>query len=42
MATTEDLRYPWTEGARADLPTRIMHGYADRVLNASWEFMLHG
>jgi hypothetical protein len=32
MATTEDLRYPWTEGAQIDLPTRIMHSYADRVL----------
>jgi 2-polyprenyl-6-methoxyphenol hydroxylase-like FAD-dependent oxidoreductase len=32
MATGEDLRYPWTEGARADLPTRLMHRYADRLL----------
>jgi Uncharacterized protein conserved in bacteria (DUF2252) len=32
MATTEDLRYPWTEGAQIDVPTRIMHSYADRVL----------
>jgi 2-polyprenyl-6-methoxyphenol hydroxylase-like FAD-dependent oxidoreductase len=32
MATSEDLRYPWTEGARPDLPTRIMHRYADRLL----------
>jgi 2-polyprenyl-6-methoxyphenol hydroxylase-like FAD-dependent oxidoreductase len=35
VATSEDLRYPWTEGARADLPTRIMHRYADRVLQAA-------
>jgi 2-polyprenyl-6-methoxyphenol hydroxylase-like FAD-dependent oxidoreductase len=35
MATTEDLRYPWTEGARLDLPTRIMHRYADRVLEVA-------
>lgn len=35
MATTEDLRYPWTEGARPDLPTRIMHRYADRVLEVA-------
>jgi 2-polyprenyl-6-methoxyphenol hydroxylase-like FAD-dependent oxidoreductase len=35
MATTEDLRYPWTEGARLDLPTRIMHRYADRVLDVA-------
>jgi len=35
MATTEDLRYPWTEGARLDLPTRIMHRYADRVLQVA-------
>jgi 2-polyprenyl-6-methoxyphenol hydroxylase-like FAD-dependent oxidoreductase len=35
MATSEDLRYPWTEGARADLPTRIMHRYADRVLEVA-------
>jgi 2-polyprenyl-6-methoxyphenol hydroxylase-like FAD-dependent oxidoreductase len=32
MATGEDLRYPWTEGGRPDLPTRIMHRYADRML----------
>jgi 2-polyprenyl-6-methoxyphenol hydroxylase-like FAD-dependent oxidoreductase len=32
MATGEDLRYPWTEGARADLRTRVMHRYADRLL----------
>jgi 2-polyprenyl-6-methoxyphenol hydroxylase-like FAD-dependent oxidoreductase len=35
MATTEDLRYPWTEGAQLGLPTRIMHGYADRVLEVA-------
>jgi 2-polyprenyl-6-methoxyphenol hydroxylase-like FAD-dependent oxidoreductase len=35
MATTEDLRYPWTEGARLDLPTRIMHRYADRLLEVA-------
>jgi hypothetical protein len=35
MATTEDRRYPWTEGARLDLPTRIMHRYADRVLEVA-------
>jgi 2-polyprenyl-6-methoxyphenol hydroxylase-like FAD-dependent oxidoreductase len=35
MATSEDLRYPWTEGARADLPTRIMHRYANRVLEVA-------
>jgi 2-polyprenyl-6-methoxyphenol hydroxylase-like FAD-dependent oxidoreductase len=35
MATTEDLRYPWTEGARLDPPTRIMHRYADRVLEVA-------
>ena len=35
MATTEDLRYPWTKGARLDLPTRIMHRYADRVLEVA-------
>jgi 2-polyprenyl-6-methoxyphenol hydroxylase-like FAD-dependent oxidoreductase len=35
MATTEDLRYPWTEGARLDLPTRIMHRYANRVLEVA-------
>jgi 2-polyprenyl-6-methoxyphenol hydroxylase-like FAD-dependent oxidoreductase len=35
MATTEDLRYPWTEGARLDLPTRVMHRYADRVLEVA-------
>jgi 2-polyprenyl-6-methoxyphenol hydroxylase-like FAD-dependent oxidoreductase len=35
MATTEDLRYPWTEGAQLDLPTRIMHSYADRVLEVA-------
>ena len=35
MATTEDLRYPWTEGARLDLPTRILHRYANRVLEVS-------
>ena len=26
---------PWTEGARLDLPTRIMHRYADRVLEVA-------
>jgi 2-polyprenyl-6-methoxyphenol hydroxylase-like FAD-dependent oxidoreductase len=35
MATSEDLRYPWTEGGRLDLPTRIMHRYADRVLEVA-------
>jgi 2-polyprenyl-6-methoxyphenol hydroxylase-like FAD-dependent oxidoreductase len=35
MATTEDLRYPWTEGARLDLATRVMHRYADRVLEVA-------
>jgi hypothetical protein len=35
MATSEDLSYPWTEGARLDLPTRIMHRYADRVLEVA-------
>jgi 2-polyprenyl-6-methoxyphenol hydroxylase-like FAD-dependent oxidoreductase len=35
MATSEDLRYPWTQGARPDLPTRIMHRYADRVLEVA-------
>jgi 2-polyprenyl-6-methoxyphenol hydroxylase-like FAD-dependent oxidoreductase len=35
MATTEDLRYPWTEGAQPDLATRIMHRYADRVLEVA-------
>ncbi|HEV3497779.1 MAG TPA: pyridine nucleotide-disulfide oxidoreductase, partial [Actinomycetes bacterium] len=35
MATTEDLRYPWTQGGRLDLPTRIMHRYADRVLEVA-------
>jgi 2-polyprenyl-6-methoxyphenol hydroxylase-like FAD-dependent oxidoreductase len=35
MATSEDLRYPWTEGARPDPPTRIMHRYADRVLEVT-------
>jgi 2-polyprenyl-6-methoxyphenol hydroxylase-like FAD-dependent oxidoreductase len=35
MATTEDLRYPWTEGARLGLFTRIMHRYADRVLEVA-------
>ena len=35
MATSEDLRYPWTEGARLSLPTRIMHRYADRVLEVA-------
>jgi 2-polyprenyl-6-methoxyphenol hydroxylase-like FAD-dependent oxidoreductase len=35
MATSEDLRYPWTEGARLNLPTRFMHRYADRVLEAA-------
>jgi 2-polyprenyl-6-methoxyphenol hydroxylase-like FAD-dependent oxidoreductase len=35
MATSEDLRYPWTEGARLDLSTRIMHRYADRVLEVA-------
>jgi 2-polyprenyl-6-methoxyphenol hydroxylase-like FAD-dependent oxidoreductase len=35
MATTEDLRYPWTEGARLDLPTRVMHRYADRLLEVA-------
>ena len=35
MATSEDLRYPWTEGARPDLPTRVMHRYADRVLEVT-------
>jgi 2-polyprenyl-6-methoxyphenol hydroxylase-like FAD-dependent oxidoreductase len=35
MATSEDLRYPWTEGARLDLPTRMMHRYADRVLEVA-------
>jgi 2-polyprenyl-6-methoxyphenol hydroxylase-like FAD-dependent oxidoreductase len=35
MATTEDLRYPWTEGARLDPATRIMHRYANRVLEVA-------
>jgi 2-polyprenyl-6-methoxyphenol hydroxylase-like FAD-dependent oxidoreductase len=35
MATSEDLRYPWTEGAELGLPTRIMHRYADRVLEVA-------
>jgi hypothetical protein len=35
MATSEDLRYPWTEGGRLDLPTRLMHRYADRVLEVA-------
>ena len=35
MATSEDLRYPWTEGARLNLPTCFMHHYADRVLEVT-------
>jgi flavin-dependent dehydrogenase len=35
MATGEDLRYPTTEGARPDLPTRLMHRYLDRVIRVS-------
>jgi hypothetical protein len=35
MATSEDLRYPWTEKARPDLSTRIMHRYGDRVLEVT-------
>jgi 2-polyprenyl-6-methoxyphenol hydroxylase-like FAD-dependent oxidoreductase len=35
MATSEDLRYPWTEGARLDLPTRMMHRYGDRLLEVA-------
>jgi 2-polyprenyl-6-methoxyphenol hydroxylase-like FAD-dependent oxidoreductase len=35
MATGEDLRYPTTEGARPDLPTRLMHRYVDRVIRVA-------
>jgi 2-polyprenyl-6-methoxyphenol hydroxylase-like FAD-dependent oxidoreductase len=35
MATIEDLRYPWTEGARLGPATRIMHRYANRVLEVA-------
>jgi 2-polyprenyl-6-methoxyphenol hydroxylase-like FAD-dependent oxidoreductase len=35
MATTEDLRYPWTGGARLGPATRIMHRYANRVLEVA-------
>jgi 2-polyprenyl-6-methoxyphenol hydroxylase-like FAD-dependent oxidoreductase len=35
MATVEDLRYPTTQGARADLPTRVMHRYTDRLLTVA-------
>lgn len=35
LATGEDLRYPTTEGAAADLPTRLIHRYVDRTLTVA-------
>ncbi len=35
LATSEDLRYPTTEGAKADLKTRFLHRYFDRLVRVS-------
>jgi 2-polyprenyl-6-methoxyphenol hydroxylase-like FAD-dependent oxidoreductase len=37
MATSEDLRYPTTEGGRANATTRLMHRYFDRLMSVSAE-----
>jgi 2-polyprenyl-6-methoxyphenol hydroxylase-like FAD-dependent oxidoreductase len=35
LATSEDLRYPTTRGARPDLTTRLLHRYLNRVIEAA-------
>ncbi|MBI2761842.1 MAG: FAD-dependent monooxygenase [Chloroflexi bacterium] len=35
MATSEDLRYPTTEGGKAGLVTRVMHRYFDRLIGVA-------
>jgi hypothetical protein len=35
LATSEDLRYPTTEGSRTTMTTRLSHAYLDRVLRAA-------
>jgi 2-polyprenyl-6-methoxyphenol hydroxylase-like FAD-dependent oxidoreductase len=35
IATTEDLRYPTTTGAKPTLTTRLQHGYVDRLMDAA-------
>ncbi|NIW45138.1 MAG: 2-polyprenyl-6-methoxyphenol hydroxylase-like oxidoreductase [Gammaproteobacteria bacterium] len=37
MATTDDLRWPATEGGRSGLPTRLMHRYLDAVIALATE-----
>jgi 2-polyprenyl-6-methoxyphenol hydroxylase-like FAD-dependent oxidoreductase len=37
LATSDDLRYPDTVGARPGVPTRLMHRYLDRVIRAGTE-----
>jgi hypothetical protein len=37
MATSEDLRYPTTDGGRRDLHMRLTHRYLDRVIRAATE-----
>lgn len=35
LATSEDFRYPKTEGRKMNLGIRLMHGYVDRLIRAS-------
>jgi hypothetical protein len=35
LATSEDLRYPTTRGARLDLTTRFLHRYLNRVIEVA-------
>ena len=35
MATSEDFRYPATDGRRPGLPTRLMHRYLRHVLEGA-------
>jgi hypothetical protein len=35
LATSEDLRYPTTRGARPDPATRLLHRYLDQVITAA-------
>ncbi|MFG2664796.1 FAD-dependent oxidoreductase [Streptomyces sp. NPDC048387] len=35
IATSEDLRYPWTEGPRPDRATRVLQRYMSRVMTGA-------
>jgi hypothetical protein len=38
MATTDDVRWPATEGGRSGLTTRLMHRYLDAVIACATEY----